>query len=82
MGHIGAVETDRAAVGRHQSERCLQHHRLARSRAAEHDQRTPARDIDINAAQNMIVAKGFDDTFELQQRRAHRPISVNTVDIT
>ena len=65
FAHIRAVQRDATRIGRDKAEDGFQQHRFSGARAADHHHALPARDGQIDAAQDVIFAEGFGDAGKL-----------------
>ena len=76
IGDVFILDDDAAAVRRFQSEHVPQRDRLAAPRSAEDDQDFAAVDLEIGAAQHLLVSVRFVDVAELDEEIARMPPSV------
>ena len=61
MDHFLAIDPDRPAIGAQQPQQAFQRDRLAASGRADDGKRLLRRDLDVDAAKHLLVAKGFGD---------------------
>ena len=79
IGDVFVLDDDAAAVGRFQSEHVPQRDRLAAARSAEDDQDFAAVDLEVGAAQHLLVAVRLVDVAELDEEIARMAPPVRRV---